>query len=228
MNVLPGMIDHTLLKPEAPLGKYTELVREAVEHNFASVCVNSFHVPLVSSLLNARPLSKVKTCSTIAFPFGESDIHTKSLEIERAICKGAHELDVVINISLVKTGEWKRLREELIEIREASDHHILKIILEVGLLTTEEIKTTSLICLENNVDYLKTSTGVNVKLEPAKTAEYVSLLKGLTDGTRCQVKASGGIKTLTDCELMISAGASRIGTSNAIAIMEELKLASGR
>jgi deoxyribose-phosphate aldolase len=223
MNSIAGMIDHTLLKPEAPLGKYTELCREAVEYKFYSVCVNSFHVPLVSSLLNAHPLSKVQTCSVIAFPFGESDIHTKSLEIERAISKGAHELDVVINLSLVKTGEWKRLKEELTEIREASEHHILKIILEVGLLTNEEIIETSKICLVNNVDFLKTSTGVNVKLEPAKTAEYVALLKSLTDGTRCQVKASGGIKTLADVRLMIDAGASRIGTSNSVAIMQESK-----
>src|ERR1039458_9930387 len=218
MDSIAGMIDHTLLRPEAPLGKYTELCRDAVEYQFASVCVNSFHVPLVSNLLNAHPLSKVKTCSVIAFPFGESDIHTKSLEIERAIAKGAHELDVVINLSLVKTGEWKRLKEELTEIREASEHHILKIILEVGLLTNEEIIETSKICLSNNVDFLKTSTGVSVKLEPVKTAEYVALLKSLTDGTRCQVKASGGIKILADVRLMIAAGASRIGTSNSVAI----------
>jgi deoxyribose-phosphate aldolase len=100
---------------------------------------------------------------------------------------------------------------------------ILKIILEVGLLTNEEIIETSKICLSNNVDFLKTSTGVNVKLEPAKTAEYVALLKSLTDGTRCQVKASGGIKTLADVRLMIAAGASRIGTSNSVAIMNELR-----
>ncbi len=225
MNITPGIIDHTLLKPEAPLGSYTQLVREAVKYNFATVCVNSFHVPLVSNLLNVHPLTKTVPCSVIAFPFGVSDIHTKSLEIERAISKGAHELDVVINLSLVKTGDWKRLKEELAELREASDHHILKIILEVGLLTKDEIISSSQICLENNVDFLKTSTGINVKLEPAKTAEYVALLKNLTNGTRAQVKASGGIKTLADCELMIAAGASRIGTSNAVAIINEL---SGR
>ena len=223
--LLPSMIDHTLLKPQLPLGSYTQLCREALENNFASVCVNSFHVPLVSNLLNAHPESKVKTCSVIAFPFGLSDIHTKSLEIERAISKGAHEVDVVINLSLVKTGEWKRLKEEMIEIREASDHHILKMILEVGLLTDEEIKHASMICLEHNVDFLKTSTGINVELAPAKTAEYVAMLKRFTDGTRAQVKASGFIRTLADCELMLAAGATRIGTSGAVKIMKEL---SGR
>lgn len=199
------------------------MVREALEYNFASVCVNSFHVPLVARLLNARALSKVNTCSVIAFPFGETDIHTKSIEIERAISKGAHELDVVANLSLIKTGEWKRLGEEMAEIREASDMHILKIILEVGLLTKEEIITTSKICLENNVNFLKTSTGINIKLEPQKTAEYVALLKDLTNGTRCAVKASGGIRTLADFQLMIDAGATRIGSSNAVGIMNEAK-----
>jgi deoxyribose-phosphate aldolase len=222
MDNIAGLIDHTLLKPEAPLGSYTQLVREAIEFKFSSVCVNPFHVPLVSNLLNTHPEVKVQTCSVIAFPFGVSDIHTKSLEIERAISKGAHELDVVINLSLIKTGDWKHLKEELVELREASDHHILKIILEVGLLTNDEIKTSSFICLDSNVDFLKTSTGVNIKLEPAKTAEYVALLKTFTNGTRAKVKASGGIKTLADCELMIQAGASRIGTSNGVAIMKEL------
>ncbi|MGH7974756.1 MAG: deoxyribose-phosphate aldolase [bacterium] len=220
--ITASMIDLTLLKPQAPLGAYTELCRAAVEYNFATVCVNSFHVPLISNLLNAHPTCKSKPCSTIAFPFGTSDIHTKSLEIERAISKGAQEVDVVINISLVKTGEWKRLREELAEIREASDHHVLKMILEVGLLTDEEIRNSSLICLENNVDFLKTSTGINVELAPAKTAEYVAMLKRFTDGTRAQVKASGFIKTLADAELMVAAGASRIGASGAVQIMQEL------
>lgn len=228
MDNIAGMIDHTELRPDQPLGRYTQMVRESLEYKFASVCVNPFHVPLVSNLLNAHPESKVKTCSVIAFPFGASDIHTKSLEIERAIAKGAHELDVVINLSLVKTHEWKHLKEELIELREASDHHILKIILECGMLDMEEIITASKICLENNVDFLKTSTGVNIKLEPTKTAEYVALLKSLTDGTRAQVKASGGIKTLADCQLMIAAGATRIGTSNGVAIMKEFNSQNGR
>lgn len=223
MNTLPSYIDSTLLRPEAPLGQYTQLVRDAIEFQAFSVCVNSFHIPLVSSLLNSHPLSKVRTCSTIAFPFGTEDLQTKVNEIDRAIAKGAVELDVVINLSLVKTAEWKRLNDELKAIREASDHYILKIILECGMLTDEEIKTTSKICLENQVNFLKTSTGFNCKLEPQKTAEYVALLKDLTNGTRCAVKASGGISDLKACRLMIEAGASRIGTSKAKEIMQELK-----
>src|SRR5258708_6092669 len=191
MDNIAGMIDHTLLAPDAPLGRYTEICREAVEYGFHSVCVNSFHVPLVSSLLNAHPLTKVQTCSVISFPFGETDIHTKSLEIERAIAKGAHELDVVVNISLVKTGEWKRLKDELAEIREASEFHVLKLILEVGALTDDEIKHCCDLAMEANLDFVKTSTGFFKKeLTPIETARFVKLMKQSVSGSRVKVKAS--------------------------------------
>jgi deoxyribose-phosphate aldolase len=223
MDSIAGMIDHTLLRPEAPLGKYTELCRDAVEYQFASVCVNSFHVPLVSNLLNAHPLSKVKTCSVIAFPFGESDIHTKSLEIERAISKGAHELDVVINLSLVKTGEWKRLKEELAEIREASDHYITKLILEVGALTDDEVKHCCDLSMETNLDFVKTSTGFYKELKPVETARFVKLMKDSVRGSRVKVKASGWIRTLADFNMMVEAGASRVGCSGSVNIIKEYK-----
>lgn len=223
MDNIAGMIDHTLLKPDSIYGDYTTLVRQSVEHQFRTVCVHSFFVPLVSNLINAYPLCKVETCSVIAFPHGLSDVHTKSLEIERAIAKGASEVDVVLNLAATKSHDWNRVKTELAELREASDRHVLKIILEVGLLTREEIIEASKLCLDVNVDFLKTSTGVNVKLESAKTAEYVALLKDLTSGTRTRVKASGGIKSLKDCQLMIEAGASRIGTSNSIEIMKQLR-----
>jgi deoxyribose-phosphate aldolase len=224
MSNIAGMIDHTLLKPDSVLGDYTTLVRQAVEHSFRSVCVHPFFVPLVSNLVNAYPLSKVEICSVISFPHGLSDIHTKSLEIERALSKGASEVDVVLNLAATKSHDWNRVKTELVELREASDRHVLKIILEVAALTKEEIIEVSKICLDKNVDFLKTATGYyNVKLEPAKTAEYVALLKDLTNGTRCKVKASGGIRSLADVNLMIDAGASRIGTSNSIEIMGELR-----
>lgn len=224
MDNIAGMIDHTLLRPDAPLGSYTQLCREALEYQFASVCVNSFHVPLISNLLNAHPESKVKTCSVIAFPFGASDIHTKSLEIERAISKGAQEIDAVINIGLVKTGDWKRLKDELAELREASEHHILKLIFEVAALTDDEVKHCCDLSMQANLDFVKTSTGFFSKaLTPVETARYVKLMRDNVNGSRIKVKASGGIKTLADCELMIAAGASRIGTSNGVAIMKEFK-----
>jgi|SRR5579863_1244928 len=221
MSDIAGMIDHTLLRPEAPLGKYTELCREAIEYKVHSVCVNSFHVPLIANLLNAHPESKVQTCSVIAFPFGASDIHTKSLEIERAISKGAHELDAVINISLVKTGEWKRLKEELVEIREASDHHILKLIFEVAALTDDEIKHCCDLAMETNLDFVKTSTGFFKELKPIETARFVKLMAESVRGSRVKVKASGWIRTLADFNMMIEAGASRVGCSRSVDIIKE-------
>jgi deoxyribose-phosphate aldolase len=223
MNMLAGMIDHTLLKPEAPYGDYTILVRQAVEYQFKTICVNSFFVPLVSSLANTHLYSNVSICSVVGFPFGLSDIHTKSLEVERAIAKGASEIDAVVNISAVRSGDWKRVKDELTELREASDKHIFKLILEVGLLSNDEIKRCCALAVETNLDFVKSSTGVNIKLEPAKTAEYVKLMRDCVNGSRVRVKASGGIKTLADCKLMIDAGASRLGTSNSVAIMQELQ-----
>ena len=223
MDNIAGMIDHTLLRPDAALGRYTELVRDALEYQFASVCVNSFHVPLVANLLNVHPEARVKTCSVIAFPFGATDIHTKSLEIERAISKGAHELDAVINISLVKTGEWKRLKDELMEIREASDHHILKLILEVGALTDDEIKRCCDLAVETNLDFVKTSTGFFKELKPVETARYVKLMKESVNGSRVKVKASGWIRTLADFNMMVEAGASRVGCSRSVDIIKEWK-----
>ena len=228
MDNIAGMIDHTLLRPDAPLGDYTQLCRDAIEHKFYSVCVNSFHIPLVSNLLNANPQCRVQTCSVIAFPFGASDIHTKSLEIERAISKGAHEIDAVINISLVKTGEWKRLKDELLEIREASDHHVLKLILEVGALTDDEVKHCCDLAMETNLDFVKTSTGFFKELKPVETARFVKLMKDSVSGSRVKVKASGWIRTLEDFNLMVEAGASRVGCSRSIDIVREYHRRSGR
>jgi deoxyribose-phosphate aldolase len=190
--------------------------------------VNSFHVPLVANLLNAKPLSDVKVCSVVGFPFGASDIHTKSIEIERAISKGAHEIDAVINISLVKTGDWKRVKDELVEIREASEHHILKLILEVGALTDDEIKHACDIAMETNLDFVKTSTGFFKELAPAETARCVRLMKDSVSGSRIKVKASGWIRTLADFTLVVEAGASRVGCSRSMDIVNEFNKQSGR
>jgi deoxyribose-phosphate aldolase len=223
MNTLAGMIDHTLLKPESLYGEYTILVRQAIEYQFKSVCVNSFFVPLISGLINTHPYSNVNICSVIGFPHGLSDIHTKSLEIERALSKGANEIDAVINISAVKSHDWKRVKDELVELREASDKHIFKIILEVAALSDDEIKKCCELAVESNLDFVKTSTGFFKELKPIETARYVKLMKECVNGSRVRVKASGWIRTLADCQLVIEAGASRIGCSRSVDIMKELK-----
>lgn len=225
MENIAQYIDATLLRPDAVFGEYTQLVRDSVQHQFATVCVNSFFVPLISSLLNAQPLSKVKACSVIGFPLGTSDIHSKCIEIDRAISKGAHELDAVINISAVKTTDWNRVKTELAELREASDGHILKMILEVGLLTDDEIKQACDLCVAANVDFVKTSTGFAKQLAPVDTARFVKLMAEQVRGSRVRVKASGWIRTLADANLMLEAGASRIGCSKPLQIMEEFNKA---
>lgn len=221
MENIAQLIDATLLRPDAVFGEYTQLVRDSVQYKFATVCVNPFFVPLVSSLLNSHPTSKVRACTVIGFPLGSTDIHTKCNEIDRAISKGAHELDAVINISAVKTNDWNRVKSELAELREASEGHALKMILEVGLLTDDEIKQACDLCVAANVDFVKTSTGFAKQLAPVETARFVKLMVEQVRGSRVRVKASGWIRTLEDFNLMIEAGASRVGCSKAVQIMEE-------
>lgn len=219
---LASIIDNTELKPDQPLSRYTNLCRESIENSFHSVCVNSTFVPLVSKLLN-HPSNDVKVTSVIGFPLGSTALEVKLAEVNYALKNGAHELDFVIPIYSVKSKDWHHVKKEIEAIRKESEGHVIKAIIEVGLLNVDEIKEVSKIIIESGVNFLKTSSGINVKLEPAKTAEYVALLKDLTNGTRCQVKASGGISDLKACQLMIEAGASRIGTSKAKEIMTELR-----
>jgi deoxyribose-phosphate aldolase len=222
-------IDHTELKPESPYSRYTELCREALEYQFASVCVNSFYVPLVSSYLKGfGHTGSVKVCSVVGFPFGASSLISKTVEVTDAIANGATEIDTVINIGALKSGASKRVKEELWTLRDVTKDKVLKVILEVGLLTDDEIKLACDLCIETNCNFVKTSTGFNIKLPIEKTKYYVSLLKSQTEQTSVKVKASGGIRTLSDLRLMLEVGADRIGTSNSVTIMKELELEQRR
>jgi deoxyribose-phosphate aldolase len=217
------LIDHTELRPEQPFGRYTELCREAIFYKFSSVCINSFFIPLVYNILKNHPENGINVCSVIGFPFGTNDINSKCVEVHQAVGYGASELDVVVNISAVKTGDYKRVEDELSMLREASQGKVLKLILEVGVLTTYEIQRISEIAIALNYNYLKTSTGVNVKLPFEETLKYSKILVELTKNTALFVKASGGIKTLDQCRQLIDCGVKRIGTSNGVAIMQELQ-----
>jgi deoxyribose-phosphate aldolase len=229
---IASYIDHTLLRPEAPLGEYTQLVRDAIRLKFHSVCVSSFHTPLVSNLLHSYIHTDMNThvavATTIGFPHGISNIESKVAEMKQAFNDGATEFDFVINLSAVRTSDWKRVKDEFVALRNAipdhpSFHPILKCILETGLLSDEEIKRACDIIVANKIDFCKTSTGFLAKLEPKQTARYVKLMSDQVKGSTVRVKASGGIKTLSDCLLMIEAGASRIGTSNSVKIMQEIE-----
>jgi len=224
MNHISEFIDHTLLKPDSVYGDYTNLCREAIEYKFYSVCVNSFYVPLVSRFLrDIEHDHKVKVCSVVGFPLGLSSIISKLTETNDAISNGATEIDVVVNISALKSGDYKRVKDELRVLKDLTKENILKVILEVGLLTEEQIKIGCELCIETNVDFVKTSTGFNVKLPIEETAQHVKLIKEFLKGSNLKIKASGGIKTLSDVQLMLQSGADRIGTSNSVSIMKELE-----
>lgn len=229
MNI-SSLIDHTELRPEKPLSRYTDLCREAIYHKFPVLCVSSFHTPLVANLLHSYIHTDmnihVAVASTIGFPLGTSSIQAKVAEMQQAFNDGATEFDFCVNTGLIKTGEWKRTKAEFVALRNAipdhpSFHPILKVILEVGLLEDDEIKRACDIAVASKIDFVKTSSGFLAKLDPKQTARYVKLMSDQVKGTGVLVKASGGIKSYNDCLLMVEAGASRIGTSNSIQIIEQ-------
>lgn len=210
------MIDHTLLKPTATEQDLVKLCEEAKKYNFASVCVNPFNVPLCWEKLKD---TDVKTCTVIGFPLGANSISDKRFEAENACRCGADELDFVINIGMVKEHKWEYIKDELLmmfNLRNAGEK-IVKVILETCLLTNEEIIKVCEMASQIGLDFVKTSTGFSTG---GATVEVVELMANTVKGTRTQVKASGGIRTKEDAEKMIAAGASRIGTSNGVAIAE--------
>lgn len=230
MNI-EKVIDHTILQPTAQLGEFTQGIRDCIKYKFPVICVSSFHVPLVSSLIHSYIHTdmnmEIKTASTIGFPNGNSNIESKIEEMKQAFNDGATEFDFVCNLSAVKSGDWQRIRREFESLRQAIPFNtifqpILKVILEVGSLTDDEIKKASELAINSRIDFLKTSTGFLNKLPIEKTAKYVKMLKDFSKGSDIKIKASGGIKTLQDLELVLQAGADRVGTSNGVKIMEEL------
>lgn len=218
------LVDYTELKVDQPLGRYTNLVREAVKYNMYAVCTQSAFTPLI---VNLTQHYNVKVASVIGFPSGAQSLAAKLAEVKQVVSDGCHELDVVAPIYSIKSHDWDHVKKEIKAIREAAPEHVLKIILEVGLLDIDEIKYTSDICIGQGCDFLKTSTGINVELVPAKTAEYVAFLKEFSKGTNVKVKASGFIKTLSDFNLMVEAGADRVGASRAVSILEEFNKING-
>jgi len=221
MNEISQFIDHTLLKPDALLGDFTQAVRDCNQYGFKSLCVNSGLVPLVSHLLFNNPNNKVALCSTIGFPLGNSSVDSKLLEINQGIKYGVTEFDVVPFIGAVKSGDWNHYEKEITQLREATKGFILKVILEVGLLTDSEVEMCCAVCKRLGVDFVKTSTGFGPKLEPEQTARYVKLMEDCVKDSETEVKASGWIRTLKDVRMMLSAGATRIGCSGSVKIMDE-------
>jgi len=205
-------IDHTLLKPDATIDDIFALCNEAKEHHFMSVCVNPCYVPFAKTYLEG---TDVKVCTVIGFPLGNNLTRTKVDETKQAIDCGADEIDMVINVGMLKAHQDDYVKEEIMLIRQACLGHVLKVIIETCLLTDEEKVRACLLAKDAGADFVKTSTGFS---KGGATVEDVRLMRK-TVGNDMGVKASGGIRTHEDLLKMIEAGATRIGTSNGTKII---------
>lgn len=206
-------IDHTLLKQDATIEQIETLCLEAKEYDFMSVCINPGFVTFAQSMLSG---SDVKVCTVVGFPLGATTSATKIYETKEALANGADEIDMVINVSNLKDKRYEAIESEIRDIKEATGNNILKVIIETCLLTKEEIVKACEIAVAAGADYVKTSTGFSTG---GALVEDVALMKE-TVGDKALIKASGGIRSREDFDAMVKAGASRIGASSGIAIMQ--------
>ncbi len=213
---LAHLIDHTLLKPDATIQQIAQLCHEALLYNFASVCVNPSHVKQAAQLLKN---SDVKVCTVIGFPLGATSTAAKTFETEQALRDGATEIDMVINVGALKGGDDKTVEQDIAAVAHAAHKGgaILKVIIETSLLTDEEKVRACVLSKQAGADFVKTSTGFS---GGGATIEDVALMRK-TVGPGLGVKASGGIKNLTDAQNMIAAGATRLGASAGVKIIKE-------
>lgn len=211
---LAKMIDHTLLKANATKSDIDNLIAEAKKYEFASVCVNATWVEYAAQQLAG---TTVKVCTVIGFPLGATTAEAKAFEAEDAIAKGAQEVDMVINIGALKSGNLLLVERDIKAVVEAAKGKALvKVIIETCLLTQNEKICACEIAVKAGADFVKTSTGFSTG---GATPEDVRLMRKVV-GEHVGVKASGGIHTLEDMEKMIAAGATRIGASAGVKIIE--------
>jgi deoxyribose-phosphate aldolase len=221
MNIdIAKMIDHTLLKPNATEEEIKKVCEEAREYGFASVCINPCFVDLAYKMLKD---TDVKVCTVVGFPLGANTVETKVHEAVEAVKKGAKEIDMVLNISMMKSGKYEYVKREIEEVVKALKSYdkniIVKVILETCYLTDDEKVKACELAKEAGADFVKTSTGFGTG---GATVEDVKLMRR-TVGENFGVKASGGIRSYEDAKAMIEAGANRIGTSAGVKIVEEWK-----
>ncbi|MCZ0755556.1 deoxyribose-phosphate aldolase [Anoxybacillus sp. J5B_2022] len=208
------MIDHTLLKANTTKAQIVQLCKEAKEYGFASVCVNPTWVATAAELLKG---TDVKVCTVIGFPLGANTPETKAFETKDAIEKGATEVDMVINIGALKDGDDELVERDIRAVVEAAKGKALvKVIIETCLLSEEEKVRACRLAVQAGADYVKTSTGFSTG---GATVEDITLMRK-TVGPNIGVKASGGVRDLQGAEAMIEAGATRIGTSSGVAIVQ--------
>ena len=209
-------MDHTLLKPESTRQQIDQIIDEAKEYNFKSICVNPTHVKYAAERLND---SGVLVCTVIGFPLGATTTATKIFETEDAIKNGATELDMVINIGALKDGRFEDVQKDIEGVVGAANGKTVKVIIETVLLSDEEKVKASELAKAAGADFVKTSTGF---AGGGATPEDVKLMKD-TVGDELEVKASGGVRSLEDFNKMIDAGATRIGASAGVQIIQGLE-----
>ncbi len=211
---LARMIDHTLLKPDATPEGIKRICAEAIEHNFASVCINPVHVSLAAKMLDR---TNIKVCTVIGFPLGVNTTETKTFEMKNAIINGAQEADMVMNIGALKSGDHEAVKRDISAVVESAGDAIVKVIIETGLLTDAEKVHACKIAKEAGADFVKTSTGFSGGFSGKATVKDVKLIRRVFGKG---VKASGGVCTYEDAIALVKAGATRIGTSAALSIIK--------
>ncbi len=211
---LARMIDHTVLKPETTVSQIEQLCAEARKYSFASVCINPCYVRLCADLL--RDCS-VRVCTVIGFPLGATTTETKTSEARKAIYDGARELDMVINVGMLKSGEHDYVEKDIAAVVQVGrDHHVItKVIIETGLLSDEEKVKACILSKRAEADFVKTSTGF---AKGGATVGDVALMRKVV-GSALGVKASGGVRSQQDALALIASGADRIGASASVMIV---------
>ena len=206
-------IDHTVLKADTPKAKVQQIIDEAIQYDFMSVCINPTWVSFAAEKLAA---TDVKVCTVIGFPLGANMSAVKAFEASEAIKNGADEVDMVINIGAAKDGDWDLVESDIQAVVDASGDVLTKVIIETSLLTDEEKVKACQAAVRAGADFVKTSTGFSTA---GATVADIALIRQ-TVGTDLGVKASGGVRTIADAQAMIDAGATRLGTSNGVDIMK--------
>lgn len=214
---LNKFIDHTLLKPEVTKQQIVELCQEAKEYDFAAVCVNPTWVNLCAELLSG---TDVKVATVVGFPLGATTPEVKAFETKQAVEQGATEIDMVLNVGALKSGDKNLVMRDIAAVVQAAGNQaIVKVILETGILNDQEIVEASLISVEGGAHFVKTSTGFG---PGGATVPHIKLMRE-TVGPNIGVKASGGVRDLETAKAMIEAGASRIGASAGVSIVSGTK-----
>ena len=216
-NAINKFIDHTLLKPTATATDIKNLCKEAIDNDFFAVCVNSCYVELAKKELKN---SGVKVCSVVGFPLGAIHTNAKAFEAKLAIDNGADEVDMVINLGLIKSQNWEMVQKDIEMVKNAIGNKVLKVILETSYLNEEEITKVCEIAVLAQADYLKTSTGF---ASNGATEEDVRLMKKAVNN-QAKIKASGGIRDLSTALIFIKLGVTRIGTSSGVKIINQQRM----